>query len=84
MHSKSLKELAEQVGGQVRGDGQIVIKAVSTLEEAGAGQITFLSNKKYEPLLKTTKASAVIVTKPIETDAALLIAEDPYYACRCQ
>jgi len=80
MQGKSLKELAEQVGGEVRGDGQIVIKAVSTLEEAGAGEITFLSNKKYEPLLKTTKASAVIVAKPIKTDAALLIAEDPYYA----
>ncbi|RKY10249.1 MAG: UDP-3-O-(3-hydroxymyristoyl)glucosamine N-acyltransferase, partial [Planctomycetota bacterium] len=66
--------------GEVRGDGQIVIKAVSTLEEAGAGEITFLTNKKYEPLLKSTKASAVIVAKPVETDAALLIAEDPYYA----
>jgi len=80
MHGKSLKELAEHVGGQVRGDGGMLIKAVSTLEEAGAGEITFLSNKKYEPLLKTTRASAVIVAKPVETDAALLITEDPYYA----
>jgi UDP-3-O-[3-hydroxymyristoyl] glucosamine N-acyltransferase len=80
MQGKSLKELAEHVGGEVRGDGQMVIKAVSTLDKAGAGEITFLSNKKYESLLKTTKASAVIVAKPAETDAALLIAEDPYYA----
>jgi len=80
MQGKSLKALAEHVSGEVRGDGQIVIKAVSTLEEAGAGEITFLTNKKYEPLLKSTKASAVIVAKPVETDAALLIAEDPYYA----
>jgi UDP-3-O-[3-hydroxymyristoyl] glucosamine N-acyltransferase len=79
MQGKSLKKLAEHVGGKVRGDGQMIIKAVSTLEMAGAGEITFLSNKKYEPLLKTTKASAVIVAKPVETDAALLIAEDPYY-----
>ncbi len=80
MHGKSLKELAEQVGGEVRGDGGMLIKAVSTVEEAGADEITFLSNKKYEPLLKTTKASAVIVAKPAETGAALLIVEDPYYA----
>jgi len=80
MQGKSLKELAEHVGGEVRGDGQMVIKAVSTLDKACAGEITFLSNKKYEPLLKTTVASAVIVAKPVETDAALLIAEDPYYA----
>ena len=80
MQGKRLKELAEHVGGKVRGKGQMIIKAVSTLDKAGAGEITFLSNKKYEPLVKTTKASAVIVAKPVETDAALLIAEDPYYA----
>jgi len=80
MQGKSLKELAEHVGGEVRGDGQMVIKAVSTLDKACAGEITFLSNQKYEPLLKTTKASAVIVAKPVETGAALLIVEDPYYA----
>jgi UDP-3-O-[3-hydroxymyristoyl] glucosamine N-acyltransferase len=80
MHGKSLKELAEHVGGEVVGDGGMLIKGVSTLEEAGAGEITFLSNKKYEPLLKTTKASAVIVAKPVESKAAFLIAEDPYYA----
>jgi len=80
MQGKSLKELAEHVGGEVRGDGQIAIKAVSTLDKAGASEITFLNNKKYEPLLKTTKASAVIVAKPVETNAALLITEDPYYA----
>jgi len=80
MHGKSLQELAEHVGGEVRGDGGMVIKAVSTLEGAVAGEISFLSNKKYEPLLKSTKASAVIVCKPVETDAALLIADDPYYA----
>jgi UDP-3-O-[3-hydroxymyristoyl] glucosamine N-acyltransferase len=80
MQGKRLKELAEHVGGKVRGDGAMIIKTVSTLEMAGAGEITFLSNKKYEPLVKTTKASAVIVAKPVETDAALLVAKDPYYA----
>jgi UDP-3-O-[3-hydroxymyristoyl] glucosamine N-acyltransferase len=80
MRGKSLKELARHVGGEVRGDGDMVIKAVSTLDKAKVGEITFLSNKKYEPLLKTTRASAVIVAKPVETNAALLVAEDPYYA----
>ena len=80
MHGKSLKELAEHVGGEFLGDGDMLIKGVSTLEGAGAGQITFLNNKKYEPLLKTTGASAVIVAKPVKADVALLITEDPYYA----
>ncbi|MHC5060150.1 MAG: UDP-3-O-(3-hydroxymyristoyl)glucosamine N-acyltransferase [Planctomycetota bacterium] len=80
MQGKSLKELAEHVGGEVRGDGNMLLKRVSTLENAGEGEITFLSNKKYEPLLKTTNASAVIVAKPAETKAALLVTKDPYYA----
>jgi UDP-3-O-[3-hydroxymyristoyl] glucosamine N-acyltransferase len=80
MQGKTLKELARHVGGTIRGDGSIMIKSVSTLDKAGPGEITFLSNKKYEPLLKTTGASAVIAAKPVETDASLLIVQDPYYA----
>ena len=55
-------------------------KAVSTLENAGAGEITFLSNEKYFPLVKETSASAVITNREIESKATLLIAKDAYYA----
>ena len=82
MQGKSLKELAEYVGGKVIGDGEMIISSVSTLENAGAGQITFLSNERYEPMLKTTGAGAVIVGKESECSAALLVADDPYYAFR--
>lgn len=80
MQTKTLQELAVHVGGKVVGDGSLVILAASTLDKAGAGEITFLSNKKYESQVQTTKASAVIVAAPMETSASLLIAEDPYYA----
>lgn len=80
MQTKTLQELAVHVGGKVVGDGNLVIRAASTLDKAGAGEITFLSNKKYESQVQTTNASAVIVAAPMETSAALLIAEDPYYA----
>ena len=80
MQGKTLGQLAEYVSGKVVGDDEIMINAVSTLGEAGADEITFLSNKKYESQLKTTKAGAVITAGEIETDSALLIAEDPYYA----
>lgn len=80
MAGRTLEELAKHVGGRIKGDPAIVIEAVSTIDKAGTGQITFLSNKKYEPQLKTTRASVVIVAEEVETDAALLIAEDPYYA----
>ena len=81
MPAKTLGELAEYVGGRVRGDASVKIKSAATLGRAGEGDISFLSNEKYEKQLLTTKASAVIVGKDtVTTSAPLLIAEDPYYA----
>src|SRR5262245_41126083 len=57
----TLDELARLVGGKVTGDGRTVIRAVNGIKEAGPGDITFLANSKYAPLLAATKASAVIV-----------------------
>jgi UDP-3-O-[3-hydroxymyristoyl] glucosamine N-acyltransferase len=80
MAGKTLAQLAEHVGGTVIGDPEMVITAVATLENATAGEITFLSNKKYFPLVKETSASAVITSSETESNAALLIAENAYYA----
>ena len=81
MQEKTLGELAEYVGGRVCGDSSVIIKSASTLGRAGEGDISFLSNRKYEKQLWTTKASAVIVGKESPTTSvALLVAEDPYYA----
>jgi len=81
MQDRTLGELAGYVDGRVCGDPNIVIRSASTLGRADEGDISFLTNRKYERQLRTTKASAVIVGK--ETPAAtvpLLIADDPYYA----
>jgi UDP-3-O-[3-hydroxymyristoyl] glucosamine N-acyltransferase len=80
MSEITLKQLAEHVGGTVSGDGELVINAVATIDAAKAGEITFFSNEKYLPKLKTTNASAVIVPQEMESPASLLIADDPYYA----
>lgn len=80
MQSRTLQELADHVGGTIKGDANTLIQAVGTMDSAGVGDITFFANKKYESKLKTIEASAVIVSEDVETDAALLIAADPYYA----
>ncbi|MCK5564680.1 MAG: UDP-3-O-(3-hydroxymyristoyl)glucosamine N-acyltransferase [Planctomycetes bacterium] len=80
MQSRTLQELANHVGGTIKGDPETIITAVGTMDSAGVGDITFFTNKKYESKLKTIEASAVIVPGDVETDAALLIAADPYYA----
>jgi UDP-3-O-[3-hydroxymyristoyl] glucosamine N-acyltransferase len=81
MQEKTLGELAEYVDGRVCGDPNVIIKSASTLTRAGEGDISFLTNRKYEKQLRTTRASAVIVGKETPTASVpLLIAEDPYYA----
>ncbi|MBN1457599.1 MAG: UDP-3-O-(3-hydroxymyristoyl)glucosamine N-acyltransferase [Sedimentisphaerales bacterium] len=80
MRTRTLEELAKHVGGTIHGDPKITVSSVATMESAQPGDITFYSNAKYEFQLKTTKASAVIVSEEIESNAALLIADDPYYA----
>ena len=78
---KTLKELADYVGGEVAGDGNIKIKGVMTIDEATEGYITFVSNKRYIRKLEQTGASAIIVSPDIDVkDKNLLITKNPYLA----
>jgi UDP-3-O-[3-hydroxymyristoyl] glucosamine N-acyltransferase len=77
---RTLGQLAEHAGGRVCGDPDIVIHSVSTLEKAREGDISFLAHRRYTQQFRNTKASAVIVSKELESKAALLVVDDPYYA----
>lgn len=59
----TLDALAKQVNGKLIGDGNCVIERVATLQGAGAGDISFLDNRKYTKYLKATRADAVIVSE---------------------
>ncbi|WNC67225.1 UDP-3-O-(3-hydroxymyristoyl)glucosamine N-acyltransferase [Thalassotalea nanhaiensis] len=76
----TLGELADKLGGVVKGDDNCQISSLSTLTQAGSGQIAFLANAKYRPHLETTQASAVIVSeanaKYCQTNA--LVLTNPY------
>lgn len=57
----------------------IEIHGLNGIEEAGPGELTFVSNPKYGQLARTTKASAVIVADDFPAIAtAMLRAKDPY------
>jgi UDP-3-O-[3-hydroxymyristoyl] glucosamine N-acyltransferase len=58
---KSLKELADYLGGTVIGDENIQIHGLAGLDDAGEGQITFLANPKYAAKVASTKAAAVVL-----------------------
>jgi UDP-3-O-[3-hydroxymyristoyl] glucosamine N-acyltransferase len=75
-----LSDIAAQLGGDVLGDGQTEILRVATLASAGAGDISFLSNRKYRNQLQMTRAAAVIVAPPCADDFAgpRIVTGDPY------
>ncbi|HDS84983.1 MAG TPA: UDP-3-O-(3-hydroxymyristoyl)glucosamine N-acyltransferase [Phycisphaerales bacterium] len=80
MQTKTVREIADYVGGRVLGSESVAIRAASTLDNAGPGQITFLSNPKYTPKVQATQAAAVLVSMPVTTSAVQIITDDPYYA----
>ncbi len=63
---KTLQEIAEFIGGEVVGDGDIAITGVAGIEDAGEGELTFLANPKYVSFLGKTQASAIITSMDIE------------------
>ncbi len=58
---KSLKELAESLGGTVIGNENLTIRGIASLDDAKEDQITFLANPKYAAKVATTRAAAVIL-----------------------
>jgi len=72
--------MAAQLNVELRGDGQVDITHVSTLQEAGKGALSFLSNGRYRQFLSSTQASVVIVERRYADSVKnnVLIAENPY------
>ena len=75
-----LGEIASRLGATLEnGDSETEITGVTGIEEAASGQITFVANPKYAAAVKTTKASAIIVSQGFPAgERALLRSENPY------
>src|SRR5580700_9176007 len=57
------------------------VTGVAGIEHAGRGQLTFVSNPKYNAAAKTTKASAVIVAENFPAiSTGMLRSKNPYLA----
>jgi UDP-3-O-[3-hydroxymyristoyl] glucosamine N-acyltransferase len=76
-----LRDLAERLDCRLEGDGDVEIRRVAGIQTAETGDVTFLANPKYEKSLRTTRASAVILSEiaPV-APCAMLRAKDPYLA----
>jgi UDP-3-O-[3-hydroxymyristoyl] glucosamine N-acyltransferase len=61
----TVREIASLLDGDVVGNGSLEIVGIAKIEEAKAGELTFLANPKYEKFLESTAASAVIVSRSL-------------------
>ncbi len=80
----TVKQIAQLLNGEVRGDDSLIVSQLAKIEEGKQGDISFLANEKYEPFLYTTQASAVIVGRDFEPKkefiSTLIAVENPYIA----
>lgn len=72
-----LQEVVALVGGTIQGDAAQEISGVNGIKFAQAGDITYFTDKKLQTKLETCKASAVIVSAPLELDMAQVIHPNP-------
>ncbi len=77
-----LRELADRLSCRLEGDGEVEILRVAGIEQAAAGDLTFLANSKYHGLLAGTGASVVIVGTSTKVEGAppfaILRSDHPY------
>ncbi len=78
--SFSLAELAGRFGGTVLGDAAVRIRQVAPLETAGPDELSFLTNRKYQKLLSTTRAAAVLLAEDsaAATQLPRIVCKNPY------
>ena len=76
----SLGEIVTELGGELVGDAGVRVYRLASLAHAQTGQISFLSNSKYLSLLKSTRASAIILDSASREATTLprIITDNPY------
>ena len=78
-----LSELAALTAARIDGgSADLEITGAAGLDNARAGDVTFLANPRYTPRVNTTQASAIYLSEdaPVDRDIPILRARDPYLA----
>lgn len=82
-----LSALAEKLSCRLEGDPFDEITGIAGMDHAVPGQVTFLANRRYFPLLRSTRATAIFVEEGIRIERdpglsplAALRSNNPYLA----
>jgi len=79
--TRTLAELAGELGATLIGDDSTVIRGVAGIREALPGDVTFVANARYDAYLHETRASAVICSRePRDAPVPILHVDNPYLA----
>jgi UDP-3-O-[3-hydroxymyristoyl] glucosamine N-acyltransferase len=82
----TVQEIATLFEGEIVGDPNVEIHRVAKIEEAGAGDLTFFANPKYEKYIASTQASAILVSSGFDLSRltaghlVFIKVPDPYVA----
>jgi UDP-3-O-[3-hydroxymyristoyl] glucosamine N-acyltransferase len=81
----TVRQVADLVGGELRGDGDREIRGAATLESAGCADIAYACDERYLARLAESEAGAVIVpraavARSFPSAAALVFADHPQLA----
>lgn len=76
----TLQEIAERLGCELAGNGNLEITGVAGMERAGPTELTFLANPKYAPKVKNTRAAAILVSEALPFPAPVsVVSKNPYH-----
>lgn len=80
LESYLLGELAEYLGAELKGDPDLRVTGLATLDQSESSDLSFLSNPTYRPQLVSTRAAGVILAPDVAEDCpvAALILDNPY------
>ena len=62
----TLGQLAQALGAVLEGDAQRVVTGVASLDRAGPDEISFVTNRKYLALAKSSRAGALLVPADVQ------------------
>jgi UDP-3-O-[3-hydroxymyristoyl] glucosamine N-acyltransferase len=76
-----LSDIAAKIDCRMVADSDIEIERIAGIDEAGPGDLTFVSNRRYVGRIKTTRASAIILAEDLaEVPIPSLRTSNPYLA----
>jgi UDP-3-O-[3-hydroxymyristoyl] glucosamine N-acyltransferase len=74
------REIAELIGGELHGDGELELTGVAGLDTAKEGEVSFLQEGKFIELASASNASCIITKKefPIKGKTTIYVAHPAY------